>query len=287
MNILVIGNTSIVGKRVIDQFKSRSNCFVYTAGRNMEADIYLDLEDENFIGNVEEYKFDVIVHCAASFEDDSIEGCIKNLKINTVGAIRVVDLALKTQCQRVVYLSSISAYSSKNNEFYNSYGMSKKFAGEYFKMLCNQYKIEYLELLPSQIYDEASEQEKHQGLLYFIIKQASKGEEITFFGEVDVKRNFIFIGDLLNIIERVTFSTITGSFPCCYPESYKLSEIATMAYHTFGFSNFYKFDGSKENLKTIYIPEKSCRLYELINYMPQVSLKVGIQLIKQTLGTKG
>ncbi|WP_042471125.1 NAD-dependent epimerase/dehydratase family protein [Bacillus ndiopicus] len=286
MNILVVGNTSIVGKRVIEQLKKNTKCIVYVTGRNKKADIFFDLENEQLEDNVKGYNFDVIINCAASFDDDSIKGSLKNLKINTMGAVKIVDLALNTKCRRIINLSSISMYSNKENEYYNSYGISKSFASEYFKLLCKQYNIDFCELLPSQIYDEAGEQKKHQGLLYSIIDQVSKKSEITFWGNLDVKRNYIFIKDLVNIIEKVIFSDITGSYPCCYIKSYTLSEIVKIASKVFEQKIQYTFDAKKESLKTIYIPETSYELYEQINYTPQVDLEKGLKLIKKTLYVK-
>lgn len=280
MNVLVIGNTSILGERVIDQLKKNNNLNIYTAGRRGNVDLLIDLENEELI-EPNGFIFDQIIHCVASFNDDTIGGFIKNAKVNSIGSIKIVDLALKTKCKKIIYISSTSIYQHIDNEYYNSYAITKKHGGEYLKLLCQQHDIKLLELLPSQIYDEFSNQKKHQGLFYFIINQASKGNKLTIDGREDVNRNMIFIGDLVNVIEKCLFTDITGAYPCCSPINYKISEIVELVYREFNKKALYKFDETKVSLKKIYIPDNKNELYDLINYYPKIDLIQGINLIKQ------
>lgn len=282
MKILIIGNTSIVGKKIIKQLESKKDIEIFTAGRSNKPDILLDFDKYSLPGNIDNYKFDLIIHCVANFEEDSVRGSINNIKVNTLGAVNVVEIAIKTKCKRIISLSSISTISHSTNEYYNSYGISKKAASDFFQLLSKEYDIEYLELSPSQIYDDTGEQKKHQSLLYYIIAKASRGENITFYGERDVERNYIFLSDLVNIIEIAALSKITGTFYCCYPKNYKISEIARIAFNIFGHPIQYNFDYNQENLKTIFIPNDN-KLYELINYTPKIDLEEGMMLIKQKL----
>ncbi|WP_274309204.1 NAD-dependent epimerase/dehydratase family protein [Solibacillus daqui] len=282
MKILIIGNTSIVGKKLINQLESKKEIEIFTTGRSKNPDILLDFDNHFLPGNIEKYRFDLIIHCVANFEETSVEGSFNNIKVNTLGAVKVVDIAIKTQCKRIISLSSISTISHPRNEYYNSYGISKKAASEIFQLLSKEYGIEYLELSPSQIYDDTGEEKKHQSLLYFIIDKASRGQSITFFGERDVERNYIFLSDLVNIIEKAAFSKITGVYYCCHPKNYKISEIAKIAFKTFENPIQYNFDYNQKNLKTVFIPNNN-ELYELINYTPKVDLKEGMKLIKQKL----
>lgn len=283
MNILVVGNTSMVGKRIIKRLKQNKDFNIYTAGRDKSiSDIYIDLEQINLNREYSDIDIDIIIHCAASFYDNSIEGCMKNEMINSIGSLQIADLAIKTNCRKVIYISSIFSINNSANEYYGSYGISKKHGADYLEFVCKNSGIDFIELLCGSIYDEIGEGKKHQSFFYYIIDKASMGADITIYGDLDVNRNFLFVEDLVDIISILINKKITGSFVCCYPESFRISQIANIAYNVFGKNGNVRFDKSKERLKKIYIPYDN-RLYEEINYTPKTDLYRGIELIKKVI----
>lgn len=284
MNILVVGSSSMVGKRVIKRLKKNEVNNVYTAGRDEnDADIFIDLQkmEPKIMSN--NLNVDVIIHCAASFSGDDVDGCIKNGIINTIGTIRIAELAIKLKCKKIIYVSTIFSYKHVDNEYYGSYGISKKHGAEYLELICRNAGINFIELLVSQIYDEYGEAKKHQSFFYNIIDKASRGEEITIYGNLDATRNFLFIEDLVAIIERIINKKKIGKFYCCFPRSYKISEVAKVAYSVFGNSGKVNFDLTKDRLKKVYIPSDYDNLYNSINYTPQTDLFKGISLIRTVL----
>lgn len=277
MKILITGNTSIVGKSLIKKLKEKNHT-LYTLGRNSQADIYMDLSSDENWNNIDNQEFDLIIHCAASLGMDSVN----NVKTNVLGSLKVIDIAIKSKCKKIIYISTIFTCDELENEYYNSYGISKKFAGEYLSFLCKENDIAYLELLPSQLYDDKGLQIKHQQMFYFIISQASKANEIVLYGNRDVLRNYLFLEDFINIISNCIEKNVRGKYFCCHPKSYKLSEVVKIAYEVFKKPLKYKFDKTKDNIKSVYLP-KNNELYELIGYYPKVDLREGIELIKKKL----
>lgn len=131
--VLVIGNTSKLGKRLASRLARAYE--IYTAGRNSEADVFLDLATGKCeLPPVPE--INVILHCASSFGDNSLEGATKNEIINGVGVYHVARLARNTGCTHLIYISTIFAYRHPENDYFFSYGLSKAHGEENLKIYC-------------------------------------------------------------------------------------------------------------------------------------------------------
>lgn len=277
MRILVVGHTSFVGRRLITRLAESHT--IIRVGRDAKADISLDLSDgSHFPADIP--KADVIIHTAASFAKDTIDGFLANELINSVGAIKVVELARRAECQQLIYLSSISCYNHPSNQYFSSYGLSKKHAQENLELLCRKFGLSLCCLELAQIYDEAGEARKHQPLLYSLVEDARQGREIILSGSVDPYRNFLYVEDVVDILERAVEQQLEGIFPTVHPQSQRLSEIAILAYTTHGRKPQVRFDDSKPDIPTVYIPQ-NFEIYDKIGYYPKTELSHGLQLIRE------
>ena len=279
MKIIIIGNTSMIAKRIRGQVEELGT--VRMAGRSGEADIRFGL-DEPYAFNERIGQVDVIVHCAASFEGNEMEGAARNEVVNAVGAFRVAQLARDTKCAQLIYLSSISIYDHPQNGYFGSYGLSKRHGQENLDWVCRQMGVGFASLAAAQIYDEFGEARKHQPMFYRIMDAAREGEDVTFYGEADPERNFLFVGDLAEIVRRVIRHRITGIHPVVHPKSTRLSAIAETAFQVFGKGGKTIFRKDKPNIPAVYIPALT-DLYERIEYAPQTGLAAGIAMIKGNL----
>lgn len=276
MKILIIGNTSTVAKRLFENLKSKYS--VFTAGRNDFADVFIDFST----GETNTKKIDsvdIVINCAASFLNNSVENAIINEKINSVGSLMVCELAQNLKAKKIIQLSSISCYDKEENEYFGFYGLSKKHADENIELFCRLNKPDCAILRFSQIYDKNCECKKHQPFLYNILDKAKNNEQIIFWGNKDVERNYIYIDDVVNIIEKIIEKNINGLYPCVYPKTYKISEIADIALKIFNNSKKREFLQDKPNIKTVFIPNDTS-IYELIDYYPQINIETGFEEIK-------
>jgi nucleoside-diphosphate-sugar epimerase len=277
-NVLVVGNTSMLGRRLISRLSVENQ--VYSAGRNEKADLFFDLEE-----GVADLPFDlqceIIVHCAASFEDDSLAGAIKNERTNSLGALHVADLAARLQCKHLIYVSSISAYSHPENEYFGSYGLSKLHGENNLDLFCGMSNVCFTSLRLSQMYDEVGEARHHQPLFFHIVDKASLGEDITFHGTKDPLRNYVYVEDVATVVERTIARGIGGIFPVVFPESHTLSQTAEIAYEVFQKGGRISFIAEKTDIRSVYIPPVS-ELYSLIGYKPHTDLRNGISLIRES-----
>ncbi len=279
MKIVIIGNRSMIAKRLGSHFDGLAT--VQMTGRNAEAEVQFDLES-NYAFDERIGRPDVIVHCAASFRGNEMEGAAQNELVNAAGAFRVAQLARDTKCAHLIYLSSTAIYDHPQNEYFGSYGLSKRHAQENLDWACRQLGVPFTALVVSQVYDEFGAARKHQPLFYRIVDAARQGSDVTFYGKADPERNLLFVGDLAEIVRRVIQFRVTGVHPVVHPKSHRLSEIAETAFQVFGNGGKVIFHKDKPDIPTIYIPATT-DLYERIEYVPQTGLSAGIGLIKQNL----
>ncbi len=279
--ILLIGNSSMLGRRIISKLSVNNQ--IFTTGRNDRADVFFDLE-HGVSDLPPDLQCSVIVHCAASFGDDTLEGAIKNELINGLGAYHVAKLAVQVKCEQLITISSISVYNHPENEYFGSYSLSKLHGEDILSHYCGISNIQFLSLRLSQMYDETGEARRHQPMFYQIVEKAMHGENIVFYGKKNPLRNFIYVGDVVTIIEQSISKRIGSIFPVVFPESYTLTQISEIAYDVFQKAGRISFLEEKNDIKSIYIPPIS-KLFALIGYTPDTDLRNGISLIRKSYET--
>jgi len=283
MNILIVGHTSMVGKRVLSMLHSFSNISIFTVGRHVDASIYLDFENGQSIVRENSLPvMDVVINCVSSFESDDIEGVIKNLEINTRGLAYLLKVLEKVDFHRFINLSTIFSIEHTRNQYYGSYGMSKRHGYEYLKYYCTVNNKQLINLLIGPLYDEHGEARKHQGFLYHILEQSFLGKEINIYGKKNVYRNYLHVIDLANIIVRLIHMEVDKieEYVCCDIRNYSIHEIASLSNEVFNNSSNIRFLADQDDLKTIYIP-KDHTLYEQVDYYPKIDLRLGMELFKE------
>lgn len=277
MRVLLFGPHSMVGEAILTRLQGRAE--VLTVGRG-GSDVYFDLAGEDFPEIQGAY--DAAVLCAASFGGNDETGMLTNARVNALGALRAAVLAERTGCQHLIYISSMFAIEHPENGYFGSYGLSKRQGQENAAMFCQAKGIRFASLLPSQIYDVAGKGRRHQPLLYRIIDCARAGEEVVLHGRRDPLRNFLYVDDFAEIVVRVLARGVAGFFPCVQPRSFRLSEIATMAFRLFGQPERIRFLAEKPDIATVFIPTDH-RLYELVGYVPETGLEEGLAKIREAL----
>jgi len=245
------------------------------AGRGDRDEIRLDLTS-SYTSPENAETFDAIVHCAAAFGGGGLEQAVQNQLTNAVGALRVAQFALDAHCSHVVHISSVSALAE--NAVQSSYGLSKRHGQECLEWACRETGIAFTALQPSQLYDECGQARKHQPLFYHIIDCARAGRDFTLYGTKDPVRNYLFVHDLVRVIEAVVEKGILGCFPVVHTGFYRVSEIAVAATDVFGKGGKVVRRPDMPDLSDIVFPE-DYRIYECTDAWPAVDLREGIGLI--------
>lgn len=276
MKVIVFGPNSMVARSLIPRLRDHE---ILTVGRH-NADLLFDLESDVPIAVTSQY--DTAIICTASFGGDDPEGLLLNVKVNALGALRVAHLAVQAGCRHVILLSSLSSIDHPDNGYFGSYGLSKRQGEEDVALLCRLSGVGCTILRATQLYDVAGLGRRHQPLLYHIVDRARAGEEVVLFGRRDPLRNYLFCDDFAEMIERALIRGVTGIHPCVAPVSLPLSEIAVLAFRTFGMPQRVRFLPERPDIPTVHIPDGR-ELYTLLDYQPKIDLEQGLRMMQERL----
>lgn len=274
MKVLLVGGNSSVAQAL--KLKLATHHQVVTAGRR-GCDWPLDLADPELkLPN----DVDVIVHTAAHFGGKSAQEIIDAETINVSGTVRLCEAAVNAGVKHLVYVSSIFSGATPQDSNYSVYSISKKHAEELATYYCSQHQLPLTILRPSHLYGPGESFRKHQPFFYTILDKARNGEDLTLYGNNDPVRNYLYIDDLTEIINRVIDQKNTGNFACAQPADVTYSQIAKAAYDVFETSGQVTFLTDKPNIPSFKY-DKSDALYAQIGFYPQIGLKQGIEKIAQ------
>ena len=274
MKILIVGGTSSLGcalKPVLSEIGE-----VITAGRK-ECDIRLDLNDPiekiTLPNNI-----DAVIHTAAHFGGKTVEEILEAENVNVLGTLKLCQAAVQAKAKHFILISSMFSCLNKNSEYYNIYALSKKHSEEIAHFYCSLHSLPLTILRPSQIYGNKENFRRHQPFFYMMIDKAENGEDITIYGSNDALRNYIYIDDLVKIIEKVVQNKIEGIYSCMYPIDLTYSQIAKAAILAFNSKGRIFFLKNKPDIPN-NIFEKDGSLYKKIGFYPQISIKDGMKKI--------
>jgi UDP-glucose 4-epimerase len=190
MKILITGSKGFVGTyltRVLSQ-KHEVVSYDIVEGR----DIFNEKLLNKYIRGV-----DIVVHLAAFVSGtESWEKPEKYLVNNGLGTFRVVDAALKNKVKRIIAFSSAAVYGKP----LTPYGASKLWA----ETILNVYKdrIEVVIVRPFNIYG-VGQNPAYGYAIHNFSEGINKTGEIEIFGSGNQTRDFIFIDDVVKVVEKL------------------------------------------------------------------------------------
>ena len=234
MKILVTGGAGFVGTNLIKKLLKEKHEVVSLD--NYDSGLYENHQDGcNYVkGDVLEIKnlitdkFDIIFHLAGlsriqpSFNQPSL-----TINVNAIGTERVLSFALKTR-SKVIYAGSSSRW---NNPYQSPYATSKHLGEE----LCKMYKKTYdIEVEICRFYNVYGPHEIVDGDWAAITgvwrRQIRDGEKITIVGDGEQRRDFTYIGDIVDGLYRVATKNIKheDAWELGTGNNYSINELAEM-----------------------------------------------------------
>lgn len=273
-NFAVLGPKSMIGERIIHQLQDMQNVSVITIGRDSDCDIIIDLENNSFYTKKEIPKIDVIFHCISTFENNSVEGMKKNIQINTISSLTIIDLLEVYNINYLIYAGTI--FSSEN--VLSSYGLSKFLAENIFSHYCQIKNKKFLSLRFSQINDFVGKCIKHQPWFGRIIRYTSKGFNLNMPEEKSLN-NFLHINDVISILIKSYEKDLQGTYDVIHPFSCSYHEIARMAYKIFNQGGEVEIDKNKKPFHYINFKYDDT-IYQHLGFYPKWKISDTIQNIK-------
>ena len=285
MNFIVLGCTGFIGSRVYDFLQSNPNNSVVGISSNevdlSEASSYKKLQ--NFIT-----PDCVLIMCVGVKKQlgDNIDIFEKNIVIidNFIRAVIAVSP------NKIIFISSASVYGEdvvhsdkidENTPVVNRsyYGMAKYMSELLLDKVCSEINTKLTILRPPLVYGDGDTSFGY-GPTGFL-RKAIDGETNIIWGDGNELREFIYIDDVVNIINRLVNSEFEGILNIVSGKSYTYSDVIRIIKDNFCFDiDVVSRERSKEKVDHIF----SNKLIKevLINYK-FIDLKSGMQLMYDSM----
>jgi UDP-glucose 4-epimerase len=165
---------------------------------------------------------DTVFHVASRTR---VQPSIKNPslyhRVNVTGTLNMLVASVKVGVKRFVYSASSSAYGESDimplvesmpTNPMSPYGLSKLMGEEYCKLFTTQYGLETVNLRYFNVYGERQNIDGGYCLVMGIFaKQRLAGEHLTIVGDGEQRRDFTYVGDVVNANIAAATSDKVGS----------------------------------------------------------------------------
>lgn len=243
--ILVTGSSGLIGSNIINHLKNNNVCLGVSKSNGV------DITDFSSLCSID-FKAEIIIHCAATFSNDYEEAYDTNVS----GTANIFKYAKQYKTPRVILISTISSFDNSENEYFNSYGKTKRLSEIVASDFSEKYGIELTILRLAQIYDKERRAEQSQAMLYGFIDRITKDKKIVIYGRKNPLRNYVNITDVIKIIDDSIKNNVIGEYNVINPESQTIEQVANIVFNLLEVKPNIIFDKEKKNILSIYIPDK-------------------------------
>jgi len=231
-NYLVTGAAGFIGAAVASRLIEEKNHvvtidnlstgFIYNIPKGVEF-IKGDCSDPAIYEKLPKYEFDAILHIAGQSSGEvSFNDPIYDISANANSTLLLLKFALKRQCLRFIYASTMSVYGAKPDYQVSEhdeclpesfYGVAK-LASENYMRIYERYGINSTSLRLFNVYGSGQNMSNlKQGMISIFVAQALENKKIHVKGVKSRYRDFIYIDDVTEVFvnsinNRKTFAKI-------------------------------------------------------------------------------
>ena len=227
--ILVTGGAGFIGSNlaaklikdghqviIIDDLSSGYKEFICQDAIFIEGSIV----DDEVLSKGFEHNPDYVIHLAALFANqNSVEHPEKDLSVNGLGTIKILEWSNKTGVKKVLYTSSSCVYGNRevmnesDESFYpdTPYAITKLLGERYAKFWVTQHGMDIVSVRLFNVYGPGDFPGVYRSVIPNFIKLAIQNKPLVITGTGDETRDFCYIDDTVNGICTVLFNkTVPG-----------------------------------------------------------------------------
>lgn len=212
MKILIIGAKGFIGSHCVNYFSDENEVWQCDVVTDYVSDNYIAVDATNADYNeiFQANNFDVCINCSgAASVPDSINNPQRDFMLNTVNVFRQLDAIKKynSNC-KYINLSSAAVYGNPEylpiNENHklnpiSPYGYHKRTAEDICEEFFNVHQIATCSLRVFSVYGPGLQKQ----LFWDLYKKSVNVSKVSLFGTGNESRDFIYISDLVQAIEKV------------------------------------------------------------------------------------
>lgn len=162
---------------------------------------------------------DIVFHLAAKVSiRAAVEQFIDDAEINTMGTLNVLRAARDAGCRKFIYASSMAVYGnpdySPQDESHptrptSPYGVSKLASEKYIATLAPIWGLDFVNLRFFNTYGSRQTLSPYVGVITIFIRNMLAGKPIQIFGDGKQRRDFIYVGDIVNACTLASEADLT------------------------------------------------------------------------------
>jgi len=285
MKILVTGGAGFIGSNIVDAYLEAGHEVAILdnliTGKkenlNPKAKFYeIDIRDKKVADILMEFKPEIINHLAAQIDvRKSVADPAFTEEVNVLGAINLLDAAVKAKVKKIVFSSTGGALYGEipekdgadedhKLEPISPYAVTKKATEMYLYFYHVTYGIKFTVLRYGNVYGPRQDPLGEAGVIAIFIGKLAKGENPTIFGDGKQLRDYVYVKDVCqaNLIaltrgDNGTYNVGTG--------------IGTSVNELFEhLKNIMKFKGS-----VVYAPPRAGELFRSVLNCKKITKELG------------
>ncbi len=256
MKSLVTGGAGFIGSNLVDRLIEMGHEVVVIDNEYSDAhdQFYWNDKAQNYKYDIRDYEntrplydgVDYVFHIAAEARiQPAIENPIEAVSINSVGTATVLQCARESGVKRVMYSSTSSGYGmnqtpnveTQPDDCLNPYSVSKVNGEKLCKMYTNLYGLQTVCFRYFNVYGERQPlRGQYAPVIGIFLRQRAAGEPLTIVGDGNQRRDFTYVGDVVN---ANVMAAISNPDPDAFGEvynvgtgtNYSVNQIARMIDH--------------------------------------------------------
>ncbi len=183
----------------------------------------MDIRDPKLLDIFLKEKPEYVFHLAAQIDVRvSVARPIHDAEINVLGALQVLEGAVKCGAKRLIFSSSggaiyhdpekIPTPETEKAEPISPYGVAKRVFELYLIAAKNIYGLDSVALRYANVYGPRQDSKGEAGVIGIFVKKMLAGETPVLYGDGKTTRDFVFVEDVVEANIRAMRSKQTGIF---------------------------------------------------------------------------
>jgi nucleoside-diphosphate-sugar epimerase len=222
MNILITGAAGFIGSNLANRFYEKGNKL--TLIDNLEFGYldnlkYKELQDNLVVHDIRNALddrllegVDIVFHFAGI---SSLPECQsdpkKTFDVNVIGTINLLEKVVRKDIRRFIFASTSAVYENSNRIPFDEselvapdlfYSQSKKVCEDIIKSYVKNYKLDAIICRFFNVYGPNQDfKRKNPPFTSYLVKEGIEKCQVKVFNTQDIKRDYIYVNDLLEILE--------------------------------------------------------------------------------------
>ena len=224
--IVLLGSSGFIGKNIVEYFKKQERKVVGFDSKTC------DLLDFNLVDRKLDFLSSEDTLVVTSSITRLVENSIESMNKNILMIQNLIDKLATKKVKQLIFFSSIDVYGIKNTPYLidestalnpDDYYATSKVISEYLlKLFCSKYGVKLTILRLSGVYGRY---DYGKSTVAKIVTNIYNNKLATIVGDSSLKRDFLYIDDLLKVLEQIIKSETEGIFNLATGSSISIEEL--------------------------------------------------------------